>query len=140
MTQDNKKAVRALLETVAATGDVGVMREARKELEAIIKAEATENAPRRPVIVPDASQYTFKQGEQVAILSANGKIRTHYEYLERTGKFDKVMDVKDGKTHRVWLNKLLPIAVASRMVKEKEARQKLADKQAEQATKQAKAK
>lgn len=135
MTAPNDKNVKAILETVAATQDPKVIAEAKRALAEIIKDEAKNT--RRGVEVPTESHYSFKQGEQVAILSANGKIRTNYEYLERAGKFDKVMDVKSGLTHRLWLNKLIPMSVASRMVKEQEKRREQAEKDAAKVKKQA---
>lgn len=135
MSNKGRQDVQQILETAVATQDPKVIAEARKALEEIVKREA--QSARKPVELPTASQYSFKQGEQVALSSDANGIRTHYEYLERSGKFDKVLNTKTGKTHRVWLDKVIPMAVATRMIKEQEKRREQAEREAMKAKKNA---
>lgn len=94
---------------------------AKRKKAAQAEPEVTPKSTKRGgVKPPDESKYTFEEGDQVALVNlrrpADQKVRTHYEYVRRAGKMDVVKNTKNGELHRVWLNKLIPIGEAKKLI------------------------
>lgn len=91
--------------------------------EAAVEAAGAKKQRKRPEPMPAESHYTFKAGQQVALISRKG-VRVHYEYVERADRFDIVRDMKTGAEHRVWLNKVAPMGVAEKLLKKQQKEDK----------------
>lgn len=86
------------------------------------------------VPLPTSCDYEFKPGQQVYLVnlkhSAARKFRSHYEYVKLSGLMHVIKSSVDGLNHRVWLNKLMPIAQAKALQKQVEAAAKQVKKTA----------
>jgi hypothetical protein len=57
--------------------------------------------------LPRRKNQNLRKGQQVALYSDKKGLRLGYEFVEALNSFYVVRNTETGKTHRVWMNKVL---------------------------------